>query len=182
MERFCDKCGSLVNGEGSFCTSCGARMSSVFDVGVSAGVDLSKRDTMPSTADRMPYSSVPMPTQTGSSYQGQSNYNNNQPYGQPVYPQGSYMQSQEMTLGQWISTLFLSVLGFIGIIILFIWAFSDSTHPDKKNFARAMLIAQAILLGVVLLFVGFAISGNLFTILSEDEWEGDFAALLMRIF
>ena len=186
MERFCDKCGSLVNGEGGFCPSCGARMSSLFDVGglSSGGVDLSKRDTMPSASNAAPYSPVPMPTQTGRSYQGQSNYNNSQQpynnqqsYGQPIYPQ-SNLQSQRMTMGQWLLTIFLSCLGFIGIVILFVWAFSASTPTAKKNYARAMLIIMAIVVALAP-FVLPVFFGSLFVILRSLNWSEWFAALLM---
>ena len=142
MERFCDKCGSLVSGDGGFCPSCGAPMSSV------GGVDL----TMGSSA-----SGVPTPTGSSFSQQPgytQSNYsqpNYSQPtYGQTIYPQNN-AQNQEMTVGQWFLTIFLSGLGIIGIILLFIWAFSADTPTSKKNYARAMLIFQAIAL--VLSFV-----------------------------
>ena len=33
MERFCDKCGTLVSGEGKFCPSCGAPLESAVDLG-----------------------------------------------------------------------------------------------------------------------------------------------------
>ena len=144
MERFCDKCGTLVSGDGSFCPSCGAPMGSV---DTQSGVDLSKGGSMPST------SSVPTPV--GSSYQQtQSGYtqpNYSQPnYGQPIYPQPSYpqnsAQNQEMSVGQWVLTIFLSGLGIIGIVLLFVWGFSADTPLAKKNYARAMLIFQAIAL------------------------------------
>lgn len=144
MERFCDKCGSLVNGDGGFCPSCGAQM---------GGIDLSKGGSMPSTSDSV------VPTPTGSSYQPQPGYsqpqsNYQQPnyqqtnYSQPTYGQTIYTnnnaQNQEMTVGQWFLTIFLSNLGVIGLILLFVWGFSADTPPAKKNFARAMLIMQAI--------------------------------------
>ncbi|MDE7230419.1 MAG: zinc ribbon domain-containing protein [Oscillospiraceae bacterium] len=179
MERFCDKCGSLVSGEGDFCPSCGARMSSVFDVGVSSGVDLKKQGTMPSTSDRMPYSTVPTPTPTNNTYQGQSNYGQ-QPNGQPIYPQGSYMQSQEMTVGQWFLTIFLSCLHLIGLVLLFIWAFSATTPTAKKNYARAMLIFWAIAFVLGFFLVPIFI-GTLVSVFREIDWEEMFAALLLRL-
>lgn len=143
MERFCDKCGSLVSGDGGFCPSCGASMGSV------GGVDLSKNSSMPSTSD--------IPTPTGSSYQTQQNYT--QPnyqqtnYSQPIYRQPVYAQNQEMTVGQWILTIFLSVLGIIGIILLFVWGFSADTPQPKKNYARAMLIIKAVVFVLSFLFI-----------------------------
>lgn len=179
MERFCDKCGSLVSGEGGFCPSCGAQMSSVFDVGTSGGVDLKKQGTMPSTSDRMPYSTIPTPTPTNNTYQGQSNYGQ-QPYGQPIYPQNNYMQSQEMTVGQWFLTIFLSCLHIIGLVLLFIWAFSATTPTAKKNYARAMLIFWAIAFVLGFFLVPIFI-GTLVSVFREMDWEEMFAALLLKL-
>ncbi len=134
MERFCDKCGSLVSGDGEFCPSCGARMSSVFQ----GGVDLSKQGSMPSTSDPMPSQTYIAPTPVNNTYYGQSNYGQ-----QPVYPQ-NIVQNQEMTVGQWVLTIFLSGLPLIGTILLFVWGFSYDTPPAKKNYSCAMLIFQGI--------------------------------------
>ena len=153
MERFCEKCGSLVSGDGGFCTSCGAPMGNAFGGSQSGGVDLSKGGSMPSTSDPV------VPTPSGSSYQpiptySQPQTNYQQPnyqqtnYSQPAYGQTVYAnnnaQNQEMTVGQWFLTIFLSSLGIIGLILLFVWAFSADTPTSKKNYARAMLIMQAI--------------------------------------
>lgn len=148
MERFCDKCGTLVSGDGGFCPSCGAPMSSVFQ----GGVDLSKPDTMPSTVDRMPSQTYIPPMPVNNTYQGQSNYGQSNYGPQPIYPQ-NFAQHQEMTVGQWALTIFLSGLSIIGTILLFIWAFSDDTPTSKKNYARAMLIFQvaAIVLSIFLI-------------------------------
>ena len=81
-----------------------------------------------------------------------------QPYQQPTYQQPTYQPYQQqyaeqpMTLGQWVGTILLTqCLGIISIILLFVWAFSDSTPTSKKNYCRAMLIFEAIMIGVVIL-------------------------------
>lgn len=150
MERFCGKCGTLVSGDGEFCPSCGARLEGAVST-PSSGVDLNK----PGVEPMMPNAptSVSTPTPVQNTYQGQStSYNQT-----PIYPQ-SYNQAPaqpEMTVGNWVLTIFLSGLGIIGIILLFVWGFSDSTPIAKKNYARAMLIWEAIAVGlVILLYVG----------------------------
>lgn len=186
MERFCDKCGTLVSGDGGFCPSCGAPMSSAFgSTGQQGGgVDLSKQGSMPSTADAMPYPTVPTPTPTGNTYQGQSNYG--QPnYGQPIYPQNNYMQNnymqnREMTLGQWMLTIFLSGLGIIGIILLFVWGFSADTPTSKKNYARAMLIFQGIALVLSFLFIP-VFMGVIYSIAEEFE-DPMYSSILPNLF
>lgn len=150
MERFCDKCGTLVSGDGGFCPSCGAPMSSAFQ----GGVDLSKQGSMPSTSDPMPSQTYIAPTPVNNTYYGQSNYGQSNFSQQPIYPQ-NFAQNQEMSVGQWMLTIFLSGLGFIGIVLLFVWGFSNDTPIAKKNYARAMLIFQAIALVLTIFLIPF---------------------------
>ncbi len=171
MERFCDKCGTLVSGDGEFCPSCGARLEGAVS---SSGVNLNK----PGVEPMMPSMPTPTPTPTQNTYQGQSNTNYAQ---QPVYPQ-SYNQNPaqpEMTVGNWVLTIFLSGLGIIGIILLFVWGFSDNTPTAKKNYARAMLIWQAIAVGLIIIFyVGlFACVAALGGSMSDIFDEGYYAML-----
>ena len=164
MERFCDKCGTLVSGDGKFCPTCGAPMESV--------VDLEK----PSTPSVEPMQPTPIPTNT---------YGQNNNYAQmPSYPQtynaAPSRPADEMTVGQWVLTVFLAGLGIIGLILLFVWAFGSDTPPSKKNWARAMLIWQAIAIGLIILFYGsmFACLGGMAGFLDAMEEYG--ALLLFR--
>lgn len=141
MERFCNNCGTLVEGDGKFCPSCGATLDSA--------VNLDKPAGAPSAE----------PMQSAPAMSANPYANNNQAQ-MPSYPQ-SYnntsapVNTTEMTVGQWVLTIFLSGLGIIGLVLLFVWGFSDSTPISKKNYARAMLIWQAIAIGlVILLYVG----------------------------
>lgn len=159
MERFCDKCGTLVSGDGEFCPSCGARMSSAFsngNMGSVGGVDLSKPgDSMPNNSYSGGYQSMyqnVQPAPMNNTYSGQSNYNQ-QVYPGQTYPGVNNMQNQVMSVGQWMLTIFLSGLGLIGLVMLFIWAFDSTTPLVKKNYARAMLIFEAIGVGLAILFV-----------------------------
>lgn len=157
MERFCNKCGSLVSGDGVFCPNCGEKLDSAVDLGKpSAPVS----DVMPmaptasnttgtygTTNTTGTYGATNTTNTTGvGSYQGQI-----PSYGQPVV-QVTPVNNTEMTVGQWVLTIFLSGLGIIGLILLFVWAFGSDTPTSKKNYARAMLIWQAIAVGLVILF------------------------------
>lgn len=131
MERFCDKCGSLVSGEGDYCPTCGAR--------IRGAVDLRKRET-----ERYPE----QPQQSG--------YGAGNSSAMPAYPQSyntNSARSVEMGVGEWALTIFLASLGIIGVILLFIWAFGDAPQP-KKNYARAMLIFWAAAVGLIILGLG----------------------------
>lgn len=100
MERFCDKCGTLVQGEGKFCPSCGAPLESA--------VDLSK----PAAPATEPMQSAPTVNTYTSPNAAQM----------PAYPQsynngGMIERTEDMSVGQWALTIFLSSLGLIGIIL-----------------------------------------------------------------
>lgn len=73
------------------------------------------------------------------------------------------MQTPEyrpLTVGDWIVTKIVLAIPFVGFIMLFVWAFSNDTHPSKKTFCQAALIllACALVLAVVLVMImgGFA--------------------------
>ena len=177
MERFCDKCGTLVSGDGDFCPSCGARLEGAVSVPPS-GVNLSKPAGTEPMQDTIP---TPTPTPTPNTYQGQSTGYAQQ----PVYPQPTYNQQQtqpEMTVGNWVLTIFLSGLGIIGIILLFVWGFSDSTPIAKKNYARAMLIWQLIAFVLIIIFYGgmFVCLGALGGSMEDILDYGYYASLFMR--
>lgn len=160
MERFCEKCGTLVQGEGKFCPSCGAPLESA--------VDLSKPAGAPSV---QPMQSAPVPPPAGNTYQSPNAAQ------MPSYPQsynnvGVPERTENMTVGQWVLTIFLSSLGIIGLILLFVWAFSDTPQP-KKNYARGMLIMMAISVGLALL-IWIGMIACVGSIVGSSEWNDIF--------
>jgi heme/copper-type cytochrome/quinol oxidase subunit 2 len=62
-----------------------------------------------------------------------------------------------LTVGDWFVTLLITAIPLIGLIMLFVWAFSGGTNPNKANWAKATLIWVAI--GIVLYIILFAIVG-----------------------
>ncbi|MEQ8525793.1 hypothetical protein [Gracilimonas sp.] len=56
-----------------------------------------------------------------------------------------------MSLKDWVISVLISFIPVIGFIMLLVWAFSDSTNPNKKNWAKATLIIFAV--GFVLYLV-----------------------------
>ncbi|MEP1150673.1 MAG: hypothetical protein JXR20_08905 [Balneola sp.] len=70
------------------------------------------------------------------------------------------MENQEtassvMTVKDWVITLLISVIPLVGFIMLFVWGFSDSANPNKKNWARAALIMLAVT--TVIYFIIFGV-------------------------
>lgn len=63
---------------------------------------------------------------------------------------------QIVKTGDWVLTLLICAIPLVGFIMLFVWAFSGGTNPNKANFAKACLIWLAISVFLtVFLFVIF---------------------------
>jgi hypothetical protein len=59
--------------------------------------------------------------------------------------------SEPLRVIQYIGMFLLMSIPLVGIILLFVWGFGSGVNPNKKNFARAMLILS--LIGLVLSFI-----------------------------
>lgn len=72
---------------------------------------------------------------------------------------------QPMTIGEWIVTFIISYIPLVGIIMLFVWAFGDGTHPSKKTWAQAALIMAVVAIILSIIFFGIiaSILGNIFS-------------------
>ena len=69
-----------------------------------------------------------------------------------------------MTTGDWLVTMLLTFIPIVGLVLLFVWAFSSDTNPNKANWAKATLIWAVILTGLyfllfMVLFAGAAAGG-----------------------
>ena len=51
---------------------------------------------------------------------------------------------EPVSMGEWALSLFLTLLPCVGIIMMFIWAFSSSEKKSKSNFFKVQLIFTAI--------------------------------------
>jgi len=67
---------------------------------------------------------------------------------------------------EWAITIFISSLPLIGIIMLLVWAFSESSNIHKKNWAKGTLILWIIgfiiAFAFLFLFGGIAIMSQMF--------------------
>ena len=61
-----------------------------------------------------------------------------------------------MSLGDWIITLIVLAIPIVGLVMLFVWAFSSSTNPNKANLCKAYLIFALIAIVCFFLFGGLA--------------------------
>jgi hypothetical protein len=71
----------------------------------------------------------------------------------------SQSSAEPMSVKDWIITLLITYIPLVGLIMLLVWAFDSSTHPNKKNFAKASLIWM--LIGIVLAIIFFALFASM---------------------
>jgi hypothetical protein len=61
-----------------------------------------------------------------------------------------------MSLGDWIITLIVLAIPIVGLVMMFVWAFSSGTNPNKANLCKAYLIFALITIVCFFLFGGLA--------------------------
>lgn len=61
----------------------------------------------------------------------------------------------EVTLGNWIITLIVTMIPIVNIIMLFVWSFNRHTNIIKSRWAQASLILIAAWIILGLLFGGY---------------------------
>jgi len=73
-----------------------------------------------------------------------------------------------LTLADWMLTLFITFIPLVNIIMLFVWAFGNNTHPSKANWAKANLLW--FLIGIVLFIIFISVFGlALFSFMKHPE-------------
>jgi len=73
----------------------------------------------------------------------------------------SQTQNPEMSVGEWVLTIFILALPLVGLIMLFVWAFGNDQYKSRQNFAKASLIWLLIVVGLYLIII-LAFSSTIF--------------------
>ncbi|MGL5084257.1 MAG: hypothetical protein ACRC68_00805 [Clostridium sp.] len=62
------------------------------------------------------------------------------------------LDSQHMTLGNWLITMLLLIIPIVNIVLMFVWAFGSNVNKSKKTFCQAQLIITGILIVLMIIF------------------------------
>lgn len=57
-------------------------------------------------------------------------------------------KSAPLSFGKYLGMMIVSIIPFVGFIMLLVWSFSSKTNANKKNWARAQLVYM-IIVGIV---------------------------------
>lgn len=60
-----------------------------------------------------------------------------------------------MRFGDWLITLIVNLIPIVNIIVLLIWAVSDKTNPNRRNFAYAALVLVAVSCVILAMHIGY---------------------------
>jgi hypothetical protein len=63
------------------------------------------------------------------------------------------IKAERISVGDWLITFIISAIPLVGIIMLFVWSFSNGTNPTKANWAKASLILIAIVILLSIIFM-----------------------------
>lgn len=160
MAQRCKKCGSFLTDTDRFCPNCGENVSP----------SAQQWGSVPTQSEAAPAQSAqPL-------YQTQSVPQNGMGMPPPpVYPVPPVRPSyeEEMTLGKWVLTLFVTnLLGIISWVFLFVWGFG-SGPKSRADYCKAMLIVKAA--GVAIAIIFFALYASVFIPLIVEYAEyGDY--------
>jgi len=71
-------------------------------------------------------------------------------------------QAPVMSLKEWVIAIIISSVPLVGLVMLFVWAFSGSgINENKKNWAKALLVIQLVCIILVVLLYVFVIASAL---------------------
>ncbi len=72
-----------------------------------------------------------------------------------------------MSVKDWLLTLLIMAIPFVGIIMLFVYAFGSNENVNKQNWAKAQLIMIAIVVGLAIL--GLILFGAFFAAVAASS-------------
>ena len=86
----------------------------------------------------------------------QSSYSST--YQQSVTPQNYGGLEEPVSKGEWALCYFLMMIPCVGLIMMFVWAFSKTEKKSKSNFFKVQLIFMGVIFALYLLLAIFALA------------------------
>jgi hypothetical protein len=80
-------------------------------------------------------------------------------------------RAQVMSVKDWIITFIITIIPFVNIIMLFVWAFSSNGNLNRANWAKAALLLFAISIILSILF-SVIFGAGMFALFSGMEGSG----------
>ncbi|MGI6161174.1 MAG: zinc ribbon domain-containing protein [Christensenellales bacterium] len=179
---FCSHCGASLNENSAFCQTCGTpvgnyqpdrptytyqspytgevypRPEQPADASDDMGGEDADREENAAQADSAPkeYNAQPVYTYTAGNsggYAPRQNAAHNQQYQYyaPQQPKGGV--APVISTWHYVGLTLILSIPIVGLVMAFVWGFSDNINPNKKNYARSFLIMKAILVGLYLLLL-----------------------------
>lgn len=159
----CNKCGVENNDLAKFCEGCGAALEAAAPI--EEPVAAPEAEAVQVETVEAPVMAAQPPVVEPKQAIAENPYY--QPYQPPVQPPvqpTSYAYQPPMmpqatgekpvSLGKWMGIMALEYfLGFVHLIMMFVWGFSSGTEESLKNYARARLIWAAIGVAFVVLLI-----------------------------
>lgn len=71
-----------------------------------------------------------------------------------------HQQAPIVSVKEWLITNLILMIPMVNLVMIFVWAFSSNTNPNKANYFKAALIMFAILM-VIYLVLAVVIFGSI---------------------
>jgi len=63
------------------------------------------------------------------------------------------VNQKEMKIADWLIIFLITAIPLVGLVMLFVWGFSESSNKIRATWAKAMLVWYAIAIALGILFV-----------------------------
>lgn len=74
---------------------------------------------------------------------------------QPDYIAPEAELAPVLKFGDWLLMLIISLIPIVNVIVLFIWALDSTGNPNRRGFARAMLLLIGVYCALMVFYFGY---------------------------
>jgi hypothetical protein len=70
-------------------------------------------------------------------------------------------ENKPVSIGEWIITFLILAIPVVNVIMIIVWALSESTHPSKRTYAQAIIVIVLAASALALVFGLIAFASSL---------------------